>query len=65
MDQEERIKGGRKGTRVLTILIISIVLLAVAYFVLNLFVPEADTMVPGQSNAVQGTSELDSASDTN
>ncbi|MEN0087276.1 MAG: hypothetical protein AAF737_02460 [Pseudomonadota bacterium] len=34
-DQEERIKGGRKGTRVLKILVISVVLLALAYVVLG------------------------------
>lgn len=46
LDQEERIKGGRKGKRVLKILITSIVLLAIGYVILGMFGPVDEASAP-------------------
>ena len=63
-NQEEKIKGGTGGRRVLTILIASMLILGVIYVVMNFFVPEADNMVPGTPANVEGDAELESSDAT-
>ncbi|MEO0498130.1 MAG: hypothetical protein AAF141_12315 [Pseudomonadota bacterium] len=46
LDQEERIKGGRKGNRVLKILVVSLVLLAVGYVIVSMVAPVGEAPAP-------------------
>jgi flagellar basal body-associated protein FliL len=65
--EEERIKGGRKGNRVLRILIISLVLIVAAYAFLQFTITDRETMSSADQQQVEETVEdatAPAASDT-
>ena len=55
LDQEERVKGGRKGTRVLKILVISVVLLAAGYIILGALGPGEQAATPAAETETTNT----------